>query len=117
MKAIWAFKWKQRPDSSLLKHKASLNAHGEMQVCGENYWDMYTRLVNWISICMMSILSIIHNLYTTSIGFTLAFPQVEVETTIYMDVPLGCEVPEGDYVCFCCTSGIWLADNKIKWLK
>jgi len=99
VKAIWAFKRKRRPDGSLLKHKARLNAHGGMQVYGENYWDTYAPVVNWISIRMMLTLSIIHNLYTTSIDFTLAFPQAEVETTIYMEVPLGCEVPEGDYVC------------------
>jgi hypothetical protein len=99
IKAIWAFKRKRRPDGSLMKHKARLNAHGGMQVYGENYWDTYAPVVNWISIRMMLTLSVIHDLYTTSIDFTLAFPQAEVDTTIYMEVPIGCEVPEGDYVC------------------
>ncbi len=88
--------YKQRP---LLKHKAKLNAHGGIQVYGENYWDTYTPVVNLIRICMMLRLSIIHNLYMTSINFTLAFPQADVETTIYMEVPLGCEVTEIDYIC------------------
>ena len=48
---------------------------------------------------MMLTLAIIHDLYTTSIGFTLAFLQAKIDVTIYMDVPLGCSVPEGDYVC------------------
>ena len=48
---------------------------------------------------MMLTLSVIHKLYTTSIDFTLAFPQAETDVTIYMEVPLGCTVPEGDYVC------------------
>ena len=99
VKAIWAFKRKRRPDGSLLKHKARLNAHGGMQIYGESYWDTYAPVVNWISIRMMLTLSVIHELYTTSIDFTLAFPQADVETTIYMEVPLGCCVPEGDYVC------------------
>ena len=47
----------------------------------------------------MLTLVVIHNLYTTSINITLAFPQAEVETTIYMEVPIGCEIPEGDCVC------------------
>ena len=34
-----------------------------------------------------------------SIYFTLAFPQAEVKTTIFMEVPIGCCVPEGDYMC------------------
>ncbi len=98
IKAIWSFKRKRRPDGSLLKHKARLCAHGGMQVYGVNFWDTYAPVVNWISIRMMLTLAIIRDLYTTSIDFTLAFPQADIETTIYMDIPLGCEVPEGDYV-------------------
>ena len=99
IKAIWSFKRKRRPDGSLLKHKARLCAHGGMQIHGENYWDTYAPVVQWISIRMMLSLAVIHDLYTTSIDFTLAFPQAETDVTIYMEVPLGCTVPEGDYVC------------------
>jgi len=99
VKAIWAFKRKLRPDGSLLKHKARLNAHGGMQIYGESYWDTYAPVVNWISIRMMLTLSVIHSLYTTSIDFTLAFPQADVDATIYMEIPMGCQAPEGDYVC------------------
>lgn len=74
VKAIWSFKRKRRPDGSLLKHKARLNAHGGMQIYGETYLDTYAPVVNWISIRMMLTLSVIHGLYTTSIDFTLAFP-------------------------------------------
>ena len=66
---------------------------------GETYWDTYAPVVNWISIRMMLTLAVIHNLYTTSIDFTLAFPQADVDTIIYMEVPIGCTAPEGDYVC------------------
>ena len=99
IKAIWSFKRKRRPDGSILKHKARLCAHGRMQIHGENFWDTYAPVVQWISIRMMLTLSVIHQMYTTSIDFTLAFPQADTDVTIYMEVPLGCEVPEGDYVC------------------
>lgn len=99
IKAIWSFQRKCRPDSSLLKHKARLCAHGGMQIYRENFWDTYAPVVNWISIRMMLTLSAIHKLYMTSIDFTLAFPQAEIDVTIYMEVPLGCEVPEVDFVC------------------
>ena len=46
VKAIWAFKRKRRPDESLLKHKARLNAHGGMQVYGQYYCDTYTPVIN-----------------------------------------------------------------------
>jgi hypothetical protein len=99
IKAIWSFKRKRRPDGSILKHKARLCAHGGMQVHGENYWDTYAPVVNWISIRMMLTIAVIHKMYTTSIDFTLAFPQADTDVTIYMEVPIGCEVPEGDFVC------------------
>ena len=99
IQSVWSFKRKRRPDGSLLKHKARLCAHGGMQEYGVNYWDTYAPVVNWISIRMMLTLSVIHGLYTTSIDFTLAFPQADVETTIYMEIPAGCSIPEGDYVC------------------
>lgn len=81
------------------KHKARLCAHGGMQIHGENYWDTYAPVVQWISIRMMLTLFIIHELYTTSIDFTLAFPQAKTDVTIFMEIPLSCTVLEEDYVC------------------
>jgi hypothetical protein len=47
----------------------------------------------------MMTIALLHNLHTRSIDFTLAFPQAECETTIYMELPVGVNVPEGgDYV-------------------
>ena len=70
-----------------------------MQIHGENFWDTYAPVVNWISIRMMLTLSVAQKLYTTSIDFTLAFPQAKTDVTIYMEVPIGCIVPEGDLIC------------------
>ena len=39
IKAIWSFKHKRRPDGTLLKHKARLCAHGDMQQWGDDYWE------------------------------------------------------------------------------
>ena len=47
----------------------------------------------------MLTLSIIHNIYTTSIDFTLEFIQTDVDATINMEMSLGFQVPEVDYVC------------------
>ena len=95
LKAIWSFKRKRRPDGSLLKHKARLCCHGGMQVFGENYWDTYAPVVNWMSIRSMLIFSLLHDLHARSIDFTLAFPQADVEATIYMDLPRGVETVNG----------------------
>ena len=98
IKTIWSFKRKRRPDGSLLKHKARLCAHGGMSVYGEHYWETYSPVVNWMSVRTMLIFSEIHKLHTRSIDFTLAFPQAEVKTQLYMEIPLGCGISEEGHV-------------------
>jgi hypothetical protein len=51
--SIWSFKRKQYPDGTLNKHKARLCAHGGMQAQGQNYWETYAPVVNWVSICIL----------------------------------------------------------------
>lgn len=95
IKAIWSFKRKRRPDGSLIKHKARLCAHGGMSVYGEHYWETYAPVVNWMSVRLMLIFAEINKLHTRSIDFTLAFPQADVKTEIYMEAPIGCNISEG----------------------
>jgi hypothetical protein len=117
IKAIWSFKRKRRPDGSLLKHKARLCAHGGMEVKGEHYWETYSPVVNWMSVRTMLIFAQIQQLHTRSIDFTLAFPQANVETTIYMEPPLGCSVPEGDYVLLLIKNLYGLCDASKTWFE
>jgi hypothetical protein len=39
IQAIWSFKHKQRPDHTLVKHKARLCAHDRMQQWVTNFWE------------------------------------------------------------------------------
>ena len=98
IKAIWSFKRKRRPDGSLIKHKARLCAHGGMSVYGEHYWETYSPVVNWMSVRMMLIFAELNRLHTRSIDFTLVFPQAEIKTDIYMEIPDGCGIGDSDYV-------------------
>ena len=87
--AIWSFKRKRFPDGRIMKHKARLCAHGGMQRWGENYWETYSPVVNWLSVRLLLSISIIHKLHTRSIDFVLAFPQAKLEENIYMEMPIG----------------------------
>ena len=104
IKAIWSFKRKRRPDGSLLKHKARLCAHGGMQQYGENYWDTYAPVVNWASVRLMMTFALINKMHSRSIDFTLAFPQADTDVDIFMELPIGVDVPKGkirkDYVLY-----------------
>jgi hypothetical protein len=90
--SIWSFKRKRYPDGRVLKHKARLCTHGGMQTWGENYWETYAPVVNWLSVRTLMALSIIHDLETRSIDFILAFPQAELDVDIYMELPYGFDI-------------------------
>lgn len=92
--AIWSFKRKRRPDGSITKHKARLCAHGGMQRWGENYWETYAPVVNWLSVRTLLVLSILLPLETRSIDFVLAFPQAKLDVDVYMEVPVGFTVDQ-----------------------
>jgi len=94
--SIWSFKRKRSPAGELLKHKARLCAHGGMQKWGENYWETYSPTVSWISVRALLAVGIINDLSTSTIDFTLAFPQVDLDIDVFMELPLGCVGPNGD---------------------
>jgi hypothetical protein len=75
--AIWLFKQRQFPNSTLSKHKALICAHGGQQTWGQDYWDTYVPVVTWASIHLLLIVAKIHGLQLKSIDFVLAFPQAD----------------------------------------
>ena len=44
----------------------------------------------------MFILSVIEGWHSESIDFTLAFPQADVELPMFMEIPIGVEIPGAD---------------------
>ena len=94
--SIWSFKRKRSPAGELLKHKARLCAHGGMQKWGENYWETYSPTVSWMSVRALLAVGIIHDLSTSTVDFTLAFPQVDLDIDVFMELPIGCVGPNGD---------------------
>ncbi len=89
MKAIWSFKCKQRPDGTLVKHKARLCAHGGMQQLGTNYWETYSPVVSMVAVRLILLLAQIHKLDSKAIDLVLAFPQAELDVDIWMYLPIG----------------------------
>ena len=93
IQSIWAFKWKRLPDGTLNKHKARLCAHGGMQQWGVTYWEKYAPVVNWINIRFLLVMAEIIGLESKAIDFVLAFPQADLDVPVYMELPLGMEIP------------------------
>ena len=88
--SVWAFRRKRRIISrEVYKYKARLNIHGGMQKHGVNYWETYSPVVNWFSIRLCLILTLIFSWNTRQIDFVLAFPQADVECDLFMQLPRG----------------------------
>ena len=76
--SVWSFKRKRFPDGRIRKHKARLCAHGGMQTWGVDYWETYAPVVNWLSVRLLLILSVIYGYHSRSIDFIMAFPQANL---------------------------------------
>ncbi len=85
--AIWLFKQKRFPDSTLNKHRACLCARGGQQTWGQDYWDTYAPVVTWASIRLLLIVAKIHGLQSKGIDFVLTFPQADLDVLVYMEWP------------------------------
>jgi hypothetical protein len=95
LSSVWSMKRKRRILSrEVYKWKARLNAHGGQQEHGINFWETYSPVVNWFSIRLFLVISILRNWETRQIDFVLAFPQADVECDIYMEVPHGFDLNE-----------------------
>jgi hypothetical protein len=64
-----------------------------MQTWEQNYWETYAPIVNWASVRILLAITKSHGLSSRSIDFVLAFPQVNLEIPVYMELPLGFNAP------------------------
>jgi hypothetical protein len=87
--AVWAFKRKRLPDWTILKHKARLNVHGGKQKHGVNYWETYSPVVNWSTVRLTMILSLLKNFKCRQVDFVQAFTQAPIDCPVYMEIPAG----------------------------
>ncbi len=94
--SIWSFKPKRYPNGSLNKHKVHLCAHGGVQTWGQNYWEMYAPVVDWVSVCLILAIAKNHGLLSKSIDFVLAFLQADLEIPVFMELPICFDAPNNE---------------------
>jgi hypothetical protein len=85
--AIWSFKRKRNPLGQITKYKARLCCHGGQTVKGVHYDDTFSPVVAWSTVRMLLTLSEVYGWHARQIDFVLAFPQADVRTDVYMNIP------------------------------
>ena len=71
--STWAFKCKWFPLGLIRKLKARFCAHGDHQIEGIDYFDTFSPVVNWTTVHLLLIMSIILGLSTKQVDCTAAF--------------------------------------------
>ncbi len=100
--AIWSMKRKRdiRSQKSM-KYKARLNVHGGQQQYRVNCLETYSLVVNWFSVRLILVLSLLYGWSTRQVDFVLAYPQAPIECDLYMKLPKGIVVPGCDPAEYC----------------
>ena len=85
--SVWAFKRKRYPDGSLRKLKARICARGFEQKEGIDYFETYAPVVQWMTVRLVLIMTILLNLENKQIDYTAAFLQAPIDHDVYVDMP------------------------------
>ena len=85
--STWVFHHKRFPDQLIRKLKARLCVRGDKQVPGIDFTESYSPVVQWTSICLILILSLILNWQTVQTDYTNAFAQSALAEEVYMEIP------------------------------
>jgi hypothetical protein len=85
--AIWSFKRKRNPFGDITKYKARRCCHGGQTIKGVHYDETFSPVVAWSTVRMLLTLSEVYGWHARQIDFVLAFPQADVKTDVFMQVP------------------------------
>jgi Reverse transcriptase (RNA-dependent DNA polymerase) len=87
---IWSMRKKRQIDThAIYKWKARLTIHGGEQEQGINYWETFSPVIRWSTICLTFIFAIKYQWAPRQLDFVLAYPQAPLEYNLYMEVPSG----------------------------
>jgi hypothetical protein len=103
-----AFKCKRYPDGTIRKLKSRFCVRGDKQIEGVDFFDTFAPVVNWTTVRLMLILSIVLGLSTRQVDYTAAFvhapidkdpdwdvltPEEQERRGVYVEMPRGWSEP------------------------
>jgi hypothetical protein len=94
IKSTWAFRQKRAPDGIPTKKKARWCVRGDHQSRlvekgTLDPFETYSPVVQWSSVRLMLILSIVHGLETRQVDYVNAFAQAELNKPVFVELPEG----------------------------
>ena len=95
IKSTWALRLKRAPSGEATKHKARLCVRGDLET-PEDYGESFSPVVQWSTVRLMLILSIVHGLHTRQVDYVNAFAQADLQREVFMELPQGVESPNAE---------------------
>jgi hypothetical protein len=77
--STWAFKCKRYPDGDVRKLKARFCARGDCQIEGVDFFETYAPVVNWQTVRIMLVMSLLLQLSTKQVDYTAAFVHADID--------------------------------------
>jgi hypothetical protein len=85
--SVWAFKRKRYPNGSIRKLKARICAQGFEQIEGVDYFETFAPVVQWTTVYVVLIVTILLHLENKQIDCTAAFLQAPIDHDVYVEMP------------------------------
>lgn len=91
IKSTWAFRLKRSPDGTPTKYKARFCVRGDMEIKGVDYFESYSPVVQWSTVRLLLIMSIVHGMHTRQVDYVNAFAQAPLPQNeeCYIEMPQG----------------------------
>ena len=93
--STWAFKCKRFPDASVRKFKGRFCVRGDQQIEGVDFTETHSPVVQWSTIRVMEVLSLILDLKTAQADVTAAFLHAPLDEgeNVHVQMPRGFSKP------------------------
>ena len=81
------------------KYKARFCVRGDMQTEGEDFFESYAPVVQWSTVRLMLILSMVYGMDTRQVDYVNAFAQAYLDEEVYIEIPRGYKHANEDEEC------------------
>jgi hypothetical protein len=95
--SVWSMKMKRDiKTQKVYKQKAILNVHCGQQEFVVHFFETFSPVVNWFSVRLIFTLSLLSGWKTKQVDFVLAYPQAPIEFNMFMNLPKGIQMSNGN---------------------
>lgn len=91
LRAVWSHRRKTTPEGVIYRHRSRICADGSQQTHGLDYKETYAPVVNWTTVRILLILSLVFGYKSRQVDYVQAFPQASLseEEKVFMEIPPG----------------------------